>query len=45
VALTPQQRMDAPVAVGGLTADQHSDLGDKLGLGLWATTSPLPAPL
>ena len=37
--------MDAPITVGRLTGDQRLDLGDKLGLGVWATTSPPPAPL
>src|SRR5438270_8979906 len=44
-ALTPEQRMDAPVTVSRLTGDQRIDLGDKLCLGLWATTSPLSGPL
>ena len=44
-ALTPQQRMDASIAIGRLTGDQPLDLGDKLSLGPWATTSPLPAAL
>src|SRR3954468_7122129 len=44
-ALTPEQRMDAPITVGRLTGDQRLDLGDKLGLRVWATTSPPPAPL
>src|SRR5919204_56364 len=44
-ALTPEQRMDASVAVGRLTGDQRLDLGNKLGLGLRASTSLLPAPL
>ena len=44
-ALTPEQRMDAPVTVGRLTGDPRLDLVDKLCLGLWATTSPLPGPL
>src|SRR3954464_14534055 len=39
-ALTPEQRMDAPITVGRLTGDQRLDLGDKLRLGVWATTSP-----
>src|ERR1044071_6992239 len=37
--------MDAPVPVGRLTGAQRLDLADKLGLGVWATTSPPPAPL
>src|ERR1051325_6766946 len=43
--LTPEQRMDAPITIGRLTGYQRLDLGDKLGLGVWATTSPPPAPL
>jgi hypothetical protein len=37
--------MDAPVTVGRLTGDPRLDLVDKLCLGLWATSSPLPGPL
>jgi hypothetical protein len=44
-ALTPEQRMDAPVAVGRLAGDQRLDLTDKLCLGLWATSPPLPGPI
>lgn len=44
-ALTPEERMDAPVAVGRLTGDQHLDLGNKLCLGLWTPPSALTGPL
>ena len=43
--LTPEQRMNAPVAVGRLTGDQHLDLGDKFRLGLRTPTATLPGPL
>ena len=44
-ALTPEQRMDAPVTVGRLTGDQRLDLGDKRCLGLWSTAPALSGPL
>jgi hypothetical protein len=44
-ALTPQQRMDASVAVGRLAGDQHLDLGDKLRIGRRAPATPLARPL
>src|SRR6185437_11635503 len=40
-ALTPEQRMDAPVTVGRLTGDQRLDLGDKRCFGLWPTAPAL----
>ena len=37
--------MNAPVAIGRLTGDQHLDLGDKFRLGLRTPTATLPGPL
>src|SRR6185312_1836873 len=44
-ALTPQQRMEAPVAVGRLPGDQRLDLGDKRRLGLRRPATPLAGSL
>jgi hypothetical protein len=41
MTLTPQQRMDAAVAVGRLAGDQRLDLGDELRLGLRSPTATL----
>src|SRR5215471_489331 len=45
MTLTPQQRMDAAVAVGRLAGDQHLDLGDEIRLGLRSPTATLRGPL
>jgi len=43
-ALTSEHRMNAAVAVSGLSGDQRLDLGDKRCLGLWTMASPLSGP-